>query len=218
MIRVSAEPGFLAREFLEMSFRALRTVLLQALPECMVSFACLLNRLPTKGLTLTVRGKVDNAQVNTEGLSGFIGGWFRNVKSYRKVDNALTINQIGLSLDASHTSLLIVTYEERHKDTPSSGQERDGSQALECHHTRVIDESALWSKRGFDTLISLIGFTGFTDAPDSQLSREFVRGTQLTIHQLLQTKLIGRLLSKRYRSRVVSRLIKGVHRLKQGVG
>jgi hypothetical protein len=68
-----------------------------------------------------------------------------------------------------------------------------------------------------NALITLIGFTGLTDAPDSQLSSKVVGGTQFAIYQFLQRKFVGCLLSKGDLSHVVSSLIKGMHGLKQGL-
>src|SRR5258708_16935593 len=109
MIAVFAETGFTPREFLEVPFSRLRPTRLQALTKPMVALACLLNRLATKRLTLAIRRQIDDAQVNTQDITGFIGCRFRDIKRHGKGESALTVNQIGLSLDASHTGFLIGT-------------------------------------------------------------------------------------------------------------
>ena len=68
-----------------------------------------------------------------------------------------------------------------------------------------------------NALIALIGFAGFTDTTDSQLSWELIGCAQLTIHQLLQLKLVSRVSSRGYLSHIVRGLVKGVHCLKQSL-
>src|SRR5258708_1422856 len=98
MIAVFAETGFTPREFLEMAFGRLRPTLLQTLTKRMVALACLLNRLATKRLTLAIRSQIDDAQVNTQDITGFIGCRFRDIRRHGKVESALTVNQVALSV------------------------------------------------------------------------------------------------------------------------
>ena len=74
MIRVFAEPGLFAREFLETAFRAFRASLLQALAQSMMALAVAFNRLTTKRLTLAISSQVHDAQINAEGIGHFIRG------------------------------------------------------------------------------------------------------------------------------------------------
>src|SRR2546423_5352208 len=218
MVTVCSEAAFFAGEFLEMPFGRLGPALLQALTKGMIAFACLLNRLTTKGFTLAISSKVDNAQVNPQCSVSSLGCWCRNIQGHRQIEVPLAVEQVCLSLDAAHTSLLIVPYTQRDQYPPIDSQEGHHIESFKRHHTGVIDESALWPKRGFDALITLVDFRYFTNAPDSQLSGKLVGRTQFTIHQLLQCMLVRTLLIKSYLCDVVSTCIKLMHGLKQSMG
>src|SRR6266699_1661417 len=90
--------------------------------------------------------------------------------------------------------------------------------ALEAHHTLIIDDSAFWPECRLDALVALVGFTGFTDGTDSQLCRQMIGGTKLTIGQLLQLKLIGNFGLISHTSNRVASSVKGMHRVQQGLG
>src|SRR5438876_3227684 len=217
MIGVFTETGFFARKFLEMTFSGLSAFLLQGSTQVQHALACLLYLLTIECFACTVSGYVDNAQINAEGISWLIRRWGRNVKSHRQIENTVAIEEIGMSLDSTQTGLLIASHQKWNQDTARKGQEGHMRQALKGHHTRVIDDSPLWSKCGLNALVTFVGFTGFTDASNSQLSSKPVRATQLTIHQLLQFKLICGLFGKSHLSYIVSRFVKGVHGFKQSL-
>src|SRR5260370_40900214 len=99
-------------------------------------------------------------------------------------------------MDSIHTSLLITAHGEWDQYAARERQEGDVRESLEGHDARVIVDGSLRSKRGFDALVPFVGFTGFAYAADSQLCRQFIGGTQFSIHQLLQGKFVGRLFRK----------------------
>jgi len=82
---------------------------------------------------------------------------------------------------------------------------------------RFFAQSTFTSKRWLDALVTFVGFTGLADSPDSQLRGQLVRRTQLPIDDLLQRKLVGCFLAKGDFSHIITRCIKGVHGLKQGL-
>src|SRR5260221_6829853 len=217
MIGVFLEPGFSARELFEMAFRAFRPTLLQALAKTMMPLAVALDKLPAERLILAVRSQVDDAEIDTQRSARCNRRWRRHIKRYRQIACAIAVDEISLSFDGIHTGRLIRAKQERDKHAGSLRQEGHRRQSFEGHHTGVIDESALWIEMRLDALITLVGFTRFTDGTDSQLSREPVGSTQFAIHQLLQLKFVGTLLSKSHRGHKVSRFVKDVHGVKQGL-
>ncbi len=218
MVGVFPEPFFASRESLEMPPGRLCASLLQMLTQGMEALPRLLNGLPTERFTKAVSSQVDDAKIDAECACDFIGHRFRNIQCHRQVERAVAIEQIGLPFDGIHAGLLIGTETEWDKHTARERQERDGINALKVHDALVIHHGSLWPERRLDALISLVGFTGLADAPDSQLSSKFVRGTQLAIHQLLQRKFVGCLFSKGDISYVVGSLIECVHGVKQSLG
>jgi len=113
-------------------------------------------------------------------------GW---VSRYNGIPCSAT-DEISLSLDGIHTGLLIASNQEGDEHATGEGQQRDVCQSLKSQHALVID-STFWTKWGLDALIADVSFTGFANAADSQLRGELVGGTQLTIDQLLQAKLMS---------------------------
>jgi len=216
MIPVFAESGFFARKFLEMSLRGFRAALLQALAQGMMTLARLLNGLPAKGFALTIGCQIDDAQINAQDTRRLV--WFRsrNIQRDRQKELPLAIEQVGLSFDAVQTGLLIAANAEGDKYAALQCQERDSQQALEAHDSLIVDHRAFWLEGGLHALVTLVGFTGLANRTDRQLRRQFVRPAQVTIDLALQFKLIGGLFSTGDLCHIITRGIKGVHRVKQG--
>ena len=72
MISVALKPGFSARELLEMTLGGLRTAFLKTLAQGGIALACLLNLLSTESLTIGRGSQIDDAQVNTQDVSGVL--------------------------------------------------------------------------------------------------------------------------------------------------
>ena len=159
MISIFAEPGFFARELLEMAFRTLCPPLLQALAQGMMALARLLNCLSAECLALAIGSQMNDTQINTESFisGGRRRGW--NIKGYCQGECPLAIEQVGLSFDAPHPGRLIASDQERHEYTARKRQEGDGSQSLKGHDSFIIDKSAFRLKGRLDALIALVGFT-----------------------------------------------------------
>src|SRR5258708_6965218 len=216
MIGILAKTGFTPREFFEMTFGILGSALLQALTQGMMSFAVPLNSLTAEGLAFAIGCQVDDAQINAQCPIRCTGRGLWHFQRDCQREDAITVKQISLPLDPIHASFLIATNTERNKDTSSECDQGNRVQTFERHDTWIIDNSALWPKGWLDALVTLIGFTGLTDGPNSQLSRKLVGATQFAIHHLLQFKLVGGLCAKSHACHVVSSLVKGVHGFKQG--
>src|SRR5258706_3801265 len=217
MIRVPSKPGFSARQVLEMSFRRLCAAFLQALAQGMIALAGLLNWLTTEGLTIRRGSQVNDPQVNAERLSRFIRRWSGTLKGHSQIPCPMTVDEVSLHFESIQSSLLIATDPEGNEETTGKGQEGNSSESLEGHDALIIGDSPFWPEVRLDALIALIGFTGLANGTNSQLSGQLIGGTQLTIHQLLQGKLIGGLFAKsdcRYR---VGRCIKRMHGVKQSL-
>src|SRR6266567_1800629 len=170
MIHVPLKSGFLAREFFQVSFGTLRSTLLQALTEGMMPLAVLFDRFTAEGFPFAVCSQVDDAQINTEGISHFLERRSRDIKRHSQVEDTVAIEQVSLPFDGIQTSFLIASHTEGNKDATRESQEGNGIQSLEAHHTGVIDERTLWLEMRLDALIPLVGFTRFTNGADSQLS------------------------------------------------
>src|SRR3989442_10297458 len=215
MVGVFPEPFFASREFLEMPPGRLCTSVLQTLTQGMEALTCLLNGLPTERFTRTISSQVDDAQVNAESSIGSIRRGFWHLKGHSQVERSVAIDKISLSLDRIQTGLLIGTATEWGKHTARDSQEGHGVNALEGHHPLIIDDSTLRPECGLNALIPFVDIGCFVDGTDSQLSRQMIGGTQLTVGHLLQLKLIGNLRLKCLFSNVVTSSVKSVHGVKQ---
>jgi len=118
MVGIAFEPGFFAREFLEVAFRILRTTLLKALAQGLMSFAVGFNKSSSEGLARTVRGKIDDAQVNAQCSLRLPWLWLRNIKRHSQVERSIVVEQISLPFNGIQARLLIVAYAEGNQDTP----------------------------------------------------------------------------------------------------
>ena len=218
MVGIFPESFFVSREFLEMPSGRLCPSFLQALTQTMIALANFLNLLTTERFTLAISGKIDDAQVYPKRPAfGCVRHWLRRINGYSQVEGSLAIDQIGLPLDTIQAGLLVPSYLKGNQDTPLQRQERDGEQSLEGHDPLIVDNCSFWFEGGLDALVSFVDLCRLAYRPNSQLSREFVGGTQLTIDQLLQLHFIGHLFSKCNVSHIVTRSIESAHRLKQGL-
>ena len=216
MIRMALKPGFPAREFLEMPFRALRPALLQALTQAMMALAVLLDHLTTKGFPLAIGGKVDDAQVNTERLGHFIGRGCGDIQRHSQKERPLALEEISLSFDTVHPGLLVAADAEGNQNAPRERQERDGQQSLETHHPLIVGNRTFWPEGGVGALIAFIGFTGLATGAYRQVCRQLGGTAHLCIGLFLQCKRISRLFCKRHARYVVTGRIEGVHGVQQG--
>ena len=123
MVGIAFKPGFFAREFLEMPFGTLCATFLQALAQGMMPLACFLDSLTTECLTLAICCKVDDAKIDTERMTDFIGCACWNLQRDSQVEDTLTIDEVSLSFDCFHPSSLIVAYQEWDKHTTRERQE-----------------------------------------------------------------------------------------------
>src|SRR5947207_646860 len=99
MIHVPLKSGFLAREFFQVSFGTLRSTLLQALTEGMMPLAVLFDRFTAEGFPFAVCSQVDDAQINTEGISHFLERRSRDIKRHSQVEDTVAIEQVSLPFD-----------------------------------------------------------------------------------------------------------------------
>src|SRR5271157_5403787 len=106
MIGVPFEPGFLAREFLEMFLRGLCAMFLQALAQGMMPLTVVLDSLTAVRFTLAVSSQVDDAKIDAEGVSHFTRWWSRNLQRHSQGERPVAIEQVSLSLDRIHPGLL----------------------------------------------------------------------------------------------------------------
>src|SRR5258708_20801856 len=191
MIRVPFKPGFSARQVLEMSFRRRCSAFRQGWARGISACAGLPNWRTTEGLTIRRGSQVNDPQVNAEGLSRFIRAWSGNLKGHSQIPCPLTVDEVSLPFESIQSSLLIATDPEGNEETTGKGQEGNSSESLEGHDALIIGDSPFWPEMRLDALIALIGFTRLANGTNSQLSGQLIGGTHLTIHQLLQGKLIA---------------------------
>ena len=156
MVGIFAETFFAPRELFQSSLCVFRATFLQALAQGMMALARLLNRLSAERLALAISSKVDDTQINAEGIISSSRRWGRNIKGYCEIEGIMAIDQIGLPLNASHTGRLIASDQERDKHTARKRQEGHGRQALKAHDSFVKDDRPLWPERGLDALVALV--------------------------------------------------------------
>src|SRR5258706_7070610 len=106
MIGLLAKTGFTSTELYEMAFCRPGSLLLKGRTQGLHALACLLNVSTTEGLARAIGCQIDNAQVNTQGRSGFLWAGFRSIKGDGQKKSSLEVEQVGLSLHPIHAGLL----------------------------------------------------------------------------------------------------------------
>ena len=217
MIGVFAETGLASRQFFKMAFRRFRPAPLQALTKIVVPLSVLLHGVPAKGLTGAIGGKIDDAQIHAQRVGHLVRRGRGNIQRHRKEERPVPIEQVGLSLDLVKTGCLRATEAKRNQHPTGERQKRDLAQSLQGHQTLVIGDCPLATEGWFDALVTRIRLSGLADCSDRHLRRERELLTHLGVDQLLQLELIRQLLIKSHLSNRITRIIEGVHGLKQRV-
>src|SRR5260370_31336034 len=172
MIGVFLEPGFFAREFLEMALGVGCTALLQALPKRMMRLAVAMNKLSTERLALGIGCQVDDTEINAKCSIRGSRGRFWNLKRYSQVELPVAVEQVSLPFHTLHACLLIATNQKWNKYPTRERHKGNGIKALKGHDTLIVDNRAFRPEMRLDALITLMGFTGLTNRAYCQLCRQ----------------------------------------------
>src|SRR5258708_8902130 len=217
MVRVSPKAGWLAGRLLEVTLCRWWAALLQALAKGMMPLTVVLDSLTGEYLSLAISSQVDDAEIDTKRSISGSRGRLWNLKRHSQVELPVAVEKVSLPFNTLHACLLIATNQKWNKYPTRERHEGNGIKALKGHDTLIVDNRAFRPEVWLDALITLIGFTGLADSTNNQLSRKLIGRTQLTIHELLQLKFVGRVFSKSHACHIISSPVKGVHRLKQGL-
>lgn len=94
MVGVALKSFLSARQFSQMSFRRLRTFLLQCFTKPVITLACVLYLFAGECLAFGIGGDVYNTQVNSENLVGFKWSGIVNLTSGEQVEVSPVENQV----------------------------------------------------------------------------------------------------------------------------
>src|SRR5207237_7745105 len=83
----------------------------------MMPFPVFLDTFPAEGFTFRVSSQVNDTQINAKGSTCLMRGRGRYFEGGSQVEDALTVDQIGLPLDLVKSRLLILSHTEGNEHT-----------------------------------------------------------------------------------------------------
>jgi len=161
MVYICTKLRFLSPDLFQMSFCRLCTYFLKGLSQFEVPLPNLLCLLPCKNFTSAVGSQVDNSHVNSEIVEWFFGWWFWRFNSGKQVENIVYQNQVGLSLNMSHTARLITTKNHRYQLSSTDCPQTNCLKLLEGHNSLIVNDGSQWLERNQSCSVSSVRIDHF---------------------------------------------------------
>jgi len=148
-----------------------------------------LHLLPGERLAAGVGGQIDDPQVHAEHVGRLDRSVLGNVDRAEQVELALSINEIGLPLDAALPVLLVSTADEWDQQSTGERPHAYRGQALEAQDALVVADGRSRLEDRTLRLVPLEAFDRLGDRPHRELTGESELLADLMIGQLVDRDL-----------------------------
>lgn len=165
---------------------------LQAITTALVSLADTFNRCPAVAVTVAIRRKVGDTEINAQRRVNSIRRWLVNITRHQQVELPLAIDQIAFTLSGLQPLALTLAAHKRNGLTVVVTYCPDGNHPrvkIERQNTIIIRDAAMRSVRALHLPIQFVAITDFGKARDDHLCRQAVLSFDALVHQLLQIVL-----------------------------
>lgn len=215
VVYMPGKARLLAPPLLQQTLGRLRTLPLQFGTEPGVSGADTVQRGPTVHVAVTVRGNIDDAQVYTKPIIVLDGRSFGNVHHDSQVEHAVTEDKVSLSAYSPEPLGLVLAHDDGNKQSARQGKDAYAVQSLPREDALVVDNRAVLAELDALGLVPLVRLSHLTHNTDGHLRLQAKAFPQGLVDELLQGKLVSRLLLKGNIGHVVTRLVETLHCGKQ---
>jgi len=215
MVHVPLEPRLFARETLEMTLRALGSTALKISFESGISFPDFINLFSRVVSPITIVGEILQPEIYPKRSDRIIRRFFWGVDGSCEVENAISEEEVCLTFEAIHSSLLVFSYSDGYLDTAFEGEYRGVFEALPAEDPLVVDHCTVGSELAEYILVPFVGLDDLADSPDSHLGTEPVLFPDPIIDELVESPVIGESVVVGYLGYVVAGLVEPLHGLKQ---
>ena len=215
VVYMPSKARLLAPSLLQQALGRLRTLSLQFGTEPGVSGADTVERGPTIHVAVTVRGDIDDAQVHAKPAVRINGRSFGNVYHDTQVEHAVTEDKVSLPAYSPEPLGLVLTHDDGNKQATRQGEDTYAVKSLPREDTLVVDNRAVLAELDALGLVSLVRLSHLAHNANGHLRRQAKAFAQGLVDELLQGKLVSRLLLKGNIGHVVTRLVETLHCGKQ---
>lgn len=164
---------------------------------------------------IAIIGEVLQAQVYPECSDGIIRCFFWGVDCGCEVEDAISEEEICLSLEAIHPSPLIFSYPDGNLDSAFEGEYGGVFESLPAEDPLVVDHCTVGLELAEYVLVSLIGFNDLADGSDGHLGTESVLLPDPVVDEFVESPVICESMVVGYLGYVVAGLVEPLHSLKQ---
>lgn len=215
MVHIGCEPALFQPAPLEKPQGRFGPLLLELSAQPVMAIAQARDMCAAERLAIAVRGNVLLAEVNAEIPGRITGRHVAHVNHDVEIELTVSIDQVGLSADATELRALICAANPRHQQAPVKRQDRDAIRPLPGQNALVIDDGAVRSERRLDRLVALIDLNDFRDGAHSHLRGEIKFLSHRMVSQFLQLELVGAFVLERNPRKVVAGGVEPFHRREQ---
>lgn len=97
VVNISMESLFFTRQLFKMLFSTLRSSALEATTKSRISHSGIINLFTTKNLSIAIRIKVNNSQINTKSTNRIKRCFFGNINNNSKIKNTVPDDKVNLT-------------------------------------------------------------------------------------------------------------------------
>ena len=193
MVLLFAEPGFLARQFLELFLGALGSFALASLAAGLVLASNLLDSLAGMHVAIGIDRDVHDTKIDTQEVRRLDLGSIGDVNRHQKEPlSVLAKYEVALALRPTEPLGLVVAHDERNEHPALQGRDTHAVRSLEpdvLTH-RIRDRGVLAKLRTF-VFVSLVRFANLGDATDRHVGGKSEPLAKLSVAKLLKLELVG---------------------------
>lgn len=193
VVDMFGKASLFAGELFKATTTSLRTFGLQLFAQAPMAKAYILDLTTAMHLAITIDGNVSNPQINAKKIIGIVLVRLCNIASLIKIELAIAVNQICLTLAIRQQLALMVTTDERHCLPTIKRPERKRVTAFPGKNPVVIGNATQRLESAFGLAIKLVAIRHFGNNTNGHLSRQAKPLADGIVSGMVQVKLPKRL-------------------------
>lgn len=196
MVHVTLVAPFLPSAMTQQPFGGFRPLRLEFGPQAIVTSPHVRDVGAGEDLAIASRGKVFDAQVNTQETLGLEGFDLRHVDGYVQKEHPVAMDEIRLSARTRFEMPVVGPDHEGHDFPTVDGQDRNAIKPLPAQDSLIVRDGAKRSEFGSDIPVTLVAFDHLRDGSNGHLRRQIEVVPNIVVDESLQYDLVGASMTK----------------------
>lgn len=190
MVSVSDKALFFARKFLESPFRSAGLLSLKLGPQTTLPMTDVLDRRSGIPPAVTIAGDVGDAQIHTKEVGWRDRSIVGKINRAVQVELPLSVNQVGLPLDAVKASLLVLAVDNRNNgSTARQGPQAHTVHALKTKNPLVVGDGSVGLEGRAAAFVAAEALHRLANSPNGHLGGHAEPLPDLGVGQLVDRRL-----------------------------